>query len=219
MASTLLYLVRHAEQAHPPAGDEPDGGISALGEQQAHRLGRRLANVPFDVVRHSPLRRAVQTAQILASYLPGIPVNCSELLRDRTPIPSASQAGMVPLQYRPFLGNIPAAERDTGAAHLTAAVEQLAIVDAGDRHELLVAPAWRWMGLNQFNCALTIIEIQPHLPPMLITFNDTGHLPLDLRGHAPRRIAENSQQRTQARTTTDRPFSPSAATLQISVSG
>jgi serine/threonine-protein phosphatase PGAM5 len=200
LASTLLYLVRHAEQAHSPAGDEPDGGISALGEQQAHRLGRRLANVPFDVVRHSPLRRAVQTAQILASYLPGIPVNCSELLRDRTPIPSASQAGMVPLQYRPFLGNIPAAERDTGAAHLTAAVEQLAIVDAGNRHELLVthnfvigwfvrhaldAPAWRWMGLNQFNCALTIIEIQPHLPPMLITFNDIGHLPLDLRGHAP----------------------------------
>ena len=31
-------------------------------------------------------------------------------------------------------------------------------------------------GLNQFNCALTIIEIQPHLPP-LITFNDIGHLP------------------------------------------
>ena len=159
-----------------------------------------MASVPFDVVRHSPLRRAVQTARILASYLPGIPVNCSELLRDRTPIPSASQAGMVPLQYRPFLGNIPAAERDAGAAHLTAAVEQLAIAGAGDRHELLVthnfvigwfvrhaldAPAWRWMGLNQFNCALTIIEIQPPLPPMLITFNDIGHLPPDLRGHAP----------------------------------
>jgi hypothetical protein len=41
------------------------------------------------------------------------------------------------------------------------------------------------MGLNQFNCALTIIEIQRHLPPMLIAFNDIGHLPLDLRGHAP----------------------------------
>ena len=189
MASTLLYLVRHAEQAHSPAGDEPDGGISALGEQQAHRLGRRLAGVPFDVVRHSPLRRAVQTAQILASYLPGIPVNCSELLRDRTPIPSASQAGMVPVQYRPFLGNIPAAERDTGAAHLTAAVEQLAIVDAGDRHELLVTHnfviGWFVRHALEFNCALTIIEIQPHLPPMLIAFNDIGHLPLDLRGHAP----------------------------------
>lgn len=200
MASTLLYLVRHAEQAHSLAGGGPDGGISALGEQQAHRLGRRLASVPFDVVRHSPLRRAAQTAQILASYLPGIPVNCSELLRDRTPVPSASQAGLVPLQYRPFLDSIPVAERDTGAAHLTAAVGQLAIAGAGDRHELLVthnfvigwfvrhaldAPAWRWMGLNQFNCALTIIEIQPQLPPMLITFNDIGHLPLGLRGHAP----------------------------------
>jgi serine/threonine-protein phosphatase PGAM5 len=200
LASTLLYLVRHAEQAHSPADEDPDGGISALGEQQAHRLGRRLAGVPFDVVRHSPLRRAAQTAQILASYLPGIPVSCSGLLRDCTPMPSAGQAGMIPPRYRPFLDNVPAAERDPGAAHLNAAVRQLAATGADDRHELLVthnfvigwfvrhaldAPAWRWMGLNQFNCALTIIQIQPDLPPMLIAFNDIGHLPVDLRGQPP----------------------------------
>jgi serine/threonine-protein phosphatase PGAM5 len=29
-------------------------------------------------------------------------------------------------------------------------------------------PAWRWIGLNQFNCALTIIQIQVDLPPTLI---------------------------------------------------
>jgi broad specificity phosphatase PhoE len=200
LATTLLYLVRHAEQHHLPGGEDSDGRLSAVGEQQAHRLGRRIADVPFDVMRHSPLRRAAQTAQILAGYLPGVPVSSSELLSDRTPIPSADQASAVPPPYRPFLGSVPAGERDPAAAHLNAAVEQLAVTGAEDRHELLIthnfvigwfvrhaldAPAWRWMGLNQFNCALTIIQIRSDLPPMLITFNDLGHLPIELRGQAP----------------------------------
>jgi probable phosphoglycerate mutase len=203
LATTLLYLVRHAEQHQAPAGGEHDGGLSALGERQAHRLGERLAGGSFDVVRHSPLRRAAQTAQILASYLPGVPVTSCELLGDRTPVPSTSQAGAVPPQWRPFLDNVPAYERDPSGRHLDAAVRQLAVTGDQDRHELLVthnfvigwfvrhaldAPAWRWMGLNQFNCALTIIQVTPDLPPMLITFNDLGHLPIELRRQAPRAL-------------------------------
>lgn len=114
-----------------------------------------------------------------AGYLPGVPVSSSELLSDRTPIPSADQASAVPPLYRPFLGNVPAGERDPAAAYLNAAVEQLAVTGADDRHELLIthnfvigwfvrhaldAPAWRWMGLNQFNCALTIIQIRSTSP-------------------------------------------------------
>ena len=53
---------------------------------------------------------------------------------------------------------------------------------AADVHELIVthnfliswfvrhaldAPDWRWMGLNQQNCALTVILYQPGLPPSL----------------------------------------------------
>ena len=200
MATTLLYLVRHAEQHHSVAGDDPDGGLSQLGERQANQLGRRLADVPFDVVRHSPLRRAAQTAQIVASYLPGVQVSPSELLRDRTPMPSADQASAVPPRYRSFLDSVPAEERDPAAEHLNAAVEQLTTTGADDRHELLIthnfvigwfvrhaldAPAWRWMGLNQFHCALTIIQISSDLPATLITFNDLGHLPIELRGQAP----------------------------------
>jgi len=214
MATTWLYLVRHAEQdqsAETEAetntenqaenqAEDAEAGLSARGERQAHRLGGRLAGVPFDVVRHSPLRRAEQTARILAGYLPGVPVSPSELLTDRTPMPTAAQAGAVPPRYRPFLDTVPAAERDPAARHLDAAVSELAVTGPRDRHELLIthnfvigwfvrhaldAPAWRWMGLNQFNCALTIVQVDPDLPPMLITFNDLGHLPADLRGQAP----------------------------------
>jgi Histidine phosphatase superfamily (branch 1) len=83
LASTLLYLVRHGAHQHPPAGD-PDPGLSPLGEQQARLLGPRLADVPFDVLLHSPLRRTTQTARILSGYVPGVPVRSSDLLRDRT---------------------------------------------------------------------------------------------------------------------------------------
>jgi len=42
-------------------------------------------------------------------------------------------------------------------------------------------PDWRWMGLNQQNCALTVILYRPGLPPSLVTFNDAAHLPDQLR--------------------------------------
>lgn len=74
----------------------------------------------------------------------------------------------------------------------------LAVTGANDRRELLIthnfvigwfvrhaldAPAWRWMGLNRAHCALTIIQIGPGLPPILIAFNDAGHLPIELGGN------------------------------------
>ncbi len=43
------------------------------------------------------------------------------------------------------------------------------------RH-VLQAPPWRWLGLNQANCGLTVVQWGSERPPALLTFNDTGHL-------------------------------------------
>jgi serine/threonine-protein phosphatase PGAM5 len=66
----------------------------------------------------------------------------------------------------------------------------------GDTHELIVthnfliawfvrhaldAPPERWVGLNQGNCALTVILYRSGRPPSLMAFNDMGHLPSRLR--------------------------------------
>ena len=196
MGTTLLYLVRHGEQDRSPG----DSGLSALGRRQAHLLGRRVAAIPFTVIRHSPLRRAAETAQIAGGYLPAVPAECSGLLADRTPIPPDAQLAGMPPAYQVFLDAVPDDERDPGAGHLNAAVGELATAGAADRCELLIthnfvigwfvrhaldAPGWRWIGLNQFHCALTIIEVRTGRPPMLISFNDLGHLPVEMRGHAP----------------------------------
>jgi serine/threonine-protein phosphatase PGAM5 len=156
--------------------------------------------VPFDVIRHSPLRRAEQTAQRVAAWLPGVPVEASDLLRDRTPVLLPGEMDEAPAQFRAALTSVPQEEADPGARRLSQAVERLAVARPADRHELLVthgfvigsfvrraldAPAWRWMGLNAFNAGITIIKVSQDLPPMLISFNDIGHLPPDERGHSP----------------------------------
>ena len=197
--STTLYLVRHAEQEHSAAGDDPDAGLSDTGVRQAHLLGERLSGVPFDVLRHSPLRRAAETAAILATYLPGVDVEASDLVRDRTPVPVGEDAGLVPEVFRAFFDQVPADERDVGAEALDAAVSRLLVAGAEDRQELLVthnfvigwfvrhvldAPAWRWLGLNQDNCGLTIVRATTGRPPALVSFNDVGHLRQSVRPDA-----------------------------------
>lgn len=204
MATTLLYLVRHGEQQRAARdGEDPDLGLSALGAEQARYLGGRLAKVPFDVVRHSPACRAAETAAIVSEYLPGVPVHESDLLTDLTPVPIPGQEESVPIRYRWFLDTVAEEERDLGGSRLDAAVARLAVATDADRCELLVthnfvigwfvrhvlaAPWRRWMGLNQFNCALTIIKVSDGEPPALVTFNDIGHLPVGRRGEPPVRL-------------------------------
>jgi len=197
MARTLLYLVRHGEQDRSSA-HAVEGALSELGREQSRLLGQRLRGVPFSGIHHSPLPRAAQTARIVADHLPGVAVHASDLLRDCTPIPSP--AHQVPERWAGFLDAVPTDERDEGAVRVQAAVAHFSSVGAQDRTELLIthnfvigwfvrhvldAPFWRWIGLNQFNCAITIVQWQVDREPTLITFNDLGHLPVHLRGQAP----------------------------------
>ena len=61
---TRLVLCRHAE---PAATDGRDPRLSERGLEQARLLAERLANVPIAAVYSSPARRAVATAQPIAS--------------------------------------------------------------------------------------------------------------------------------------------------------
>lgn len=193
MPSTLLYLVRHAEQA-------PGGGLTDLGERQARALGGRLRGVPLAAVSHSPLRRAASTAEQLAEFLPGVPVRVSEHLRDRTPVPPPDRADLVPRRLLPWFAQVPAAERDPDGVAVTAAVGHFGAVGGTDRRELLVthafvlgwfvrqaldAPWSRWIDLQPLHAAVTVIRYESDHPPALLTFNDTGHLPPELCPDSP----------------------------------
>lgn len=191
MASTSVYLVRHGEQ-DLLGGHAIDSGLSDAGCEQARRLGRRLSGVPFSQLHHSPLHRAKQTADIVAGHLLDVPMHPCGFAADRTPVPAAGQESQYPHRYRPWLELVPELERDEGAMAVSAAaVEHFGTVGDEDRKELVIthnfvigwfvryaldAPPWRWIGLNQSNCALTVVRWETGRPPTLISFNDVGHL-------------------------------------------
>ena len=197
MASRFLYLVRHGEAA----GE--DGSLTAAGQEQARLAGARLAAVPLAAIAHSPRPRAAQTARLIAGHRPGVQLTESAVLGDY--IPGDPDPATLPPPFARLVGSYTITERNGGAALARAAVEQFAgageeqVGPAGAdavRHELIVthnfligwfirqaldAPDWRWLGLNQQHCALTVILYQTGRPASLVSFNDAAHLPRSLR--------------------------------------
>lgn len=190
MARTQLYLVRHGEQ-DAASGHTARAGLSQFGREQAQRLGRRLQPVTFAAIHHSASARAVQTADIVATYLPRVPRHSCTFVADRTPVPSPAQRDRYPDRWLAWLDDVPDDERDEDATALQAAVAHFGVTGDTDRRELLVthnfvigwfvrhvldAPTWRWIGLHQDNCAITVVQWESGRPPTLVSFNDTGHL-------------------------------------------
>ena len=191
-----LYLVRHGEQQDAQHG-LPDGPLSPKGVRQARAIAERLGGVPFTRAWHSPLQRAAETAAIMTERMPALVSQPSALLMDC--IPSGPEPDMHPA-FEPFFGGITPEEIDAGQAQMADAVAEFLAPAREDRHDLLIthnfviawfvrevfgAPAWRWLGVNQANCGLTIIRVRSAKPPVLVTHNDLGHLPVELRTGMP----------------------------------
>ena len=72
-AARILYLVRHADAGDPSEWIGPDAErpLSGKGVKQVARLAATLlaAETRFDVIRHSPARRCVETATVLSAVL------------------------------------------------------------------------------------------------------------------------------------------------------
>ncbi len=194
--SHFLYLVRHGEQQDAQYG-LPDGPLSERGKRQARLIAERLGGVPFTGAWHSPLTRASETARIMTERMPALESAPSSLLMDC--IPSGPTADM-PSAFQHFFGSVTPEQIEAGEAQMTDAVAEWLTPAREDRHDLLIthnfviawfvretfgAAAWRWMGINQANCGLSIIRVRSAKPPVLITHNDLGHLPVELRTGLP----------------------------------
>ncbi|MGN9841516.1 histidine phosphatase family protein [Nonomuraea sp. H19] len=189
----FLYLTRHGEAT-------PDeSGLTDAGRRQAALLGERLQGVPLSAIHHGPLPRATQTAHLIGERLPGIPLHVSEAAGDYIPyVPEKEElAPGYADRLLGFVGQFPADERERGPALAAEALRAFTgPVAEGTRHELVVthnfligwlvraaldAPKWRWLGLNHCNAALTVIRYAPDRPSSVLSYNDMGHLPAELR--------------------------------------
>lgn len=194
--SHFIYLVRHGEQQDAEHG-LPDGPLSSKGKRQAKLVADRLSKVPFTGLWNSPLQGADDTAKIIAQRIKGLSPQPSALLFDCYP---SGPTPDMPHAFESMFGGVTAEQIDAGKAQMADAVAEFLAPAIGDRHDLLIthnfviawfvrevldAPAWRWLGINQAHCGLTIIRVRSAKPPVLVTHNDLGHLPADLRTGLP----------------------------------
>lgn len=191
-----LYLVRHGEHQDAEHG-LLDGPLSPRGQRQAALLADRLSGVRFNSVWHSPLQRASQTARAVAERMPSVSPEPSALLFDCVPTGMTDET---PAAFEPFFGSVTEAEIEAGRAQMADAVSEFLVRKRGEVHDLLIthnfviswfvrevlgAPEWRWMTLNQAHCGLTVLGQKQGRPWTLVSHNDLAHLPVELRTGLP----------------------------------
>lgn len=190
--SHYIYLVRHGEQRDAEHGID-DGPLSARGAAQAHAIGKRLSKVPFTASFTSPLDRAAQTADIMATYLQGPPPEPSSLLFDCVP---SGRTPETPNIYDSYFSGIDEVASDAGAAQMEDASATFLTRERDLKHTLIVThsfvigwfvrevlemPSWRWLALQTANASLTVLRIRRARPSELLVHNDHAHLPPELR--------------------------------------
>ena len=86
MAQRFLYLLRHGQYARNGSlpGDS-DGRLTMLGREQVALAAGRLAGLPITTIHHSTMRRAVETAEVVAARFPRVTLQPSALLRECIP--------------------------------------------------------------------------------------------------------------------------------------
>lgn len=190
-----LYLVRHGEHLDAEHG-VPDGPLSKKGARQAQAIAKRLKNIDFEGAWYSPARRAEETMQAIQGAISGLEAKPSSLLLDCVP------TGIVegtPEAYEPFFGSYTDDETEAGKAQMADAVAEFLgasrsgkellvthnFVIAWFVREVMASPDWRWLGINQANCGLTVLHQQAGRPWTMRVHNDVGHLPESLRTGLP----------------------------------
>ncbi|OEH74802.1 phosphoglycerate mutase family [Cyclospora cayetanensis] len=148
-----IILVRHAQFDSVDATDDEALGLTSVGRLQAEVTGERLKAVLKDkrvsAIYHSNMRRARETAEIIASKLgdttPGITTVQDPLLAEGVPAMPIPPSTV----FHPAPATVEAA---------------------------LQLPASAWLRLATFNCGITWLSIDRRGYVSARQFGDTGHL-------------------------------------------
>lgn len=182
-----LYLARHGDA-------DALGTLTDAGRRQAALLGRRLAPLPVDVVWHSPLPRAAETAAIVGDHLTAVPVLDAPELVDH--VPSVPAPGEAPASWAGFFDGYDDAEAARGRDLAAALTHRFGAPGPRTTHEVLIthayqvawlvrhaldAPEATWLRMPMANTGLTVIEHHPGEAPAVLMVNNQGHLPPELR--------------------------------------
>lgn len=188
MGQRIIYMVRHGQVgSYEPLPDGLGSPLTPLGKQQAHLVGQRLRQSPIHTIYYSSLRRAAETATIIAAEFPNVPSHSSELLWE--------------CPWRVMANAIEHASAGTVSQPLDPQIQRLEQAFEyhftpnqmdDDRHEILVCHGnviryficqalqisfTTLQHMEICNCSLSIVSVASTGRSMLIAYNDVGHLP------------------------------------------
>ncbi|CAN9513548.1 unnamed protein product [Ophioblennius macclurei] len=188
-ATRNILLIRHS-QYNLSGNNDKERILTPLGREQAELTGQRLAalGLKYDVLIHSSMARATETANIISKHLPGVELLSCDLLREGAPIEP------VP----PVTHWKPDAVYHEDGARIEAAfrryIHRADPKQKEDSYEIIVCHAnviryfvcralqfppegWLRMGLN--NGSITWLTIRPSGRVALRTLGDAGFMPPD----------------------------------------
>ncbi|KAM3611668.1 uncharacterized protein V6R79_022265 [Siganus canaliculatus] len=188
-ATRNILLIRHS-QYNLSGNSDKERILTPLGREQAELTGKRLAalGLKYDVLIHSSMTRATETANIISKHLPGVELLSCDLLREGAPIEP------VP----PVTHWKPDAVYHVDGARIEAAfrryIHRADPKQKEDSYEIIVCHAnviryfvcralqfppegWLRMGLN--NGSITWLTIRPSGRVALRALGDAGFMPPD----------------------------------------
>ncbi|XP_070204213.1 serine/threonine-protein phosphatase PGAM5, mitochondrial-like isoform X3 [Littorina saxatilis] len=187
-ATRHLILIRHGQYVDTALIDE-ERILTALGREQAEITGQRLRDLDLDYTRmvSSTMARAVETADIIHKYLPGLQLDRDDILREGAPIkPEPYHSTWRPEVYQ---------FHQDGARIEAAFRKYFHRADAeqkGDSVEIIVChanviryfacralqfPPEAWLRISLAHTSLSHFMIRPSGRVILKSLGNSGHLP------------------------------------------
>ncbi len=185
------YLIRHGQYDHDDDRD-PDIGkaLVPLGIAQTRLVANRLKSIPVKMssLISSTMTRARQTAMIINQDFPELELQQTRLIRECTP----------PTWREDIMDGEDPEELKICTDNLDAAFLKYFIPspDEEDRNDIIVChgnviryfvtkvlkvETMSWLQMTTGNCGLTAVRIKPDGSMKLVSFNDMGHIPPNLR--------------------------------------
>ncbi|XP_076452741.1 serine/threonine-protein phosphatase PGAM5, mitochondrial-like [Babylonia areolata] len=187
-ATRHLILIRHGQYVDTATTDM-ERILTDLGRKQAEITGQRLCDLDLDYTRmvSSTMARAVETADIIHKFLPGLTLDRDDVLREGAPIkPEPQHYSWRPESYQFFQDSARIESAFRKYFH-RADPEQL-----GDSVEIIVChanviryfvcralqfPPEAWLRISLAHTSLTHMMIRPSGRVILKSLGNSGHLP------------------------------------------
>lgn len=191
-AARTIILVRHGAYVADPQDSSPGPGLSPLGVAQAKLAAARLAGMPggVDTLLASPMTRALETANVIAAELHGVPLAVLPELAECTPR----------TRRKEIIAGEPPEDLSACAARLDALFRERFVPASGrERREVLVCHGnvtrylvtralgvdpEAWLEMSVAHASLTQIRVEADGRFKVIAVGDIGHVPPNLQSGA-----------------------------------